>query len=87
MRNIVERGERGVFDQGHLTRMASANPRARAYLDRSDARPIDPVFLPLRDAEFSTPILGGIFSAHHDAGPLLGRLLIERLYGPQCEPR
>lgn len=59
---------------------------ARAYLDRSDARPIDPVLLPLRDAEFTTTSLGGIFSAIHDAGPdSWGRFLIERLYGPQSE--
>lgn len=59
---------------------------ARAYLDRSDARPIDPVLLPLRDAEFTTTVLGGIFSALHDAGPdSWGRFLIERLYGPQTE--
>ena len=59
---------------------------ARAYLDRSDARPIDPVVLPLRDAEFTTTALGGIFSALHDAGPdSWGRLLIERLHGPQSE--
>jgi serine/threonine-protein kinase HipA len=59
---------------------------ARAYLDRSDARPIDPVLLPLRDAEFTTTTLGGIFSALHDAGPdSWGRFLIERLYGPQSE--
>ena len=59
---------------------------ARAYLDRSDARPIDPVLLPLRDAEFTTTSLGGIFSAFHDAGPdSWGRFLIERLYGPQSE--
>jgi len=59
---------------------------ARAYLDRSDARPIDPVLLPLRDAEFTTTTLGGIFAALHDAGPdSWGRFLIERLYGPQSE--
>ena len=59
---------------------------ARAYLDRSDARPIDPVLLPLRDAEFTTTALGGIFSALHDAGPdSWGRFLIERLHGPQSE--
>ena len=59
---------------------------ARAYLDRSNARPIDPVLLPLRDAEFTTTTLGGIFSALHDAGPdSWGRFLIERLYGPQTE--
>ncbi|HEV2268920.1 MAG TPA: HipA domain-containing protein [Steroidobacteraceae bacterium] len=59
---------------------------ARAYLDRSDARPIDPVLLPLRDAEFTTTSLGGIFSAFHDAGPdSWGRFLSERLYGPRSE--
>ena len=59
---------------------------ARTYLDRSDARPVDPVLLPLRDAEFTTTTLGGIFSALHDAGPdSWGRFLIERLYGPQSE--
>lgn len=59
---------------------------ARAYLDRSDARPVDPVLLPLRDAEFTTTTLGGIFSALHDAGPdSWGRFLIERLHGPQSE--
>ena len=57
---------------------------ARSYLDRSDARPVDPVLLPLRDAEFTTTSLGGIFSALHDAGPDgWGRLRIERLHGPQ----
>ncbi len=59
---------------------------ARTYLDRPDARPIDPVLLPLRDAEFTTTTLGGIFSALHDAGPdSWGRFLIERLHGPQSE--
>lgn len=59
---------------------------ARAYLNRSDARPVDPVLLPLRDAEFTTAALGGIFSALHDAGPdSWGRFLIERLHGPQTE--
>jgi serine/threonine-protein kinase HipA len=59
---------------------------ARAYLERADARPIDPVLLPLRDAEFTTTALGGIFSAIHDAGPdSWGRFLIERLRGPQNE--
>jgi serine/threonine-protein kinase HipA len=59
---------------------------ARAYLDRTDARPVDPVLLPLQDTEFSTTALGGIFSALHDAGPdSWGRFLIERLYGPQSE--
>lgn len=59
---------------------------ARAYLERADARPIDPVLLPLRDAEFTTTTLGGIFSAIHDAGPdSWGRFLIERLHGPQHE--
>lgn len=59
---------------------------ARTYLDRADARPIDPVLLPLRDVEFTTTALGGIFSAFHDAGPdSWGRFLIERLYGPQTE--
>lgn len=59
---------------------------SRAYLDRSDARPIDPVLVPLQDREFTTTALGGIFSALHDAGPdSWGRFLIERLYGPQSE--
>ena len=59
---------------------------ARAYLERSDARPIDPVLLPLQDKEFTTTALGGIFSALHDAGPdSWGRYLIERLHGPQNE--
>lgn len=59
---------------------------ARTYLDRSDARPVDPVLLPLQDAEFTTTTLGGIFSAFHDAGPdSWGRFLIERLHGPQSE--
>ena len=59
---------------------------ARTYLDRSDARPVDPVLLPLRDAEFTTTTLGGIFSALHDAGTdSWGRFLIERLHGPQSE--
>ena len=59
---------------------------ARAYLDRRDARPIDPVLLPLRDEQFTTTSLGGIFSALHDAGPdQWGRYLIERLHGPQNE--
>ncbi len=59
---------------------------ARTYLDRSDARPVDPVLLPLRDAEFTTTTLGGIFSALHDAGPdSWGRFLIERLHGSQSE--
>lgn len=59
---------------------------ARAYLDRPNARPIDPVLLPLRDEQFTTTSLGGIFSALHDAGPdQWGRYLIERLHGPQDE--
>lgn len=59
---------------------------ARTYLERSDAWPIDPVLLPLRDEEFTTTTLGGIFSALLDAGPdSWGRFLIERLHGPQSE--
>ncbi len=66
--------------------MSVGSSNARTYLDRSDARPVDPVLLPLRDAEFTTTTLGGIFSALHDAGPdSWGRFLIERLYGPQRE--
>ena len=59
---------------------------AQAYLDRSDARPVDPVLLPLRDEQFTTTSLGGIFSALHDAGPdQWGRYVIQRLHGPQDE--
>jgi serine/threonine-protein kinase HipA len=59
---------------------------AQAYLDRSDARPVDPVLLPLRDGQFTTTSLGGIFSALHDAGPdQWGRYVIQRLHGPQNE--
>lgn len=59
---------------------------ARAYLERALASPIDPVVLPLKDSEFTTTALGGIFSALHDAAPdSWGRHLIERLYGPQNE--
>lgn len=44
------------------------------------------MLLPLKDAEFTTNALGGIFSALRDAGPdSWGRFLIERLYGPQSE--
>lgn len=57
---------------------------ARSYLDHAGALPLDPVLLPLRDAEFKTADLGGIFGVLRDAGPdTWGRLLIDRLHGSQ----
>lgn len=56
----------------------------RDYLAGSGALALDPVLLPLRDAEFTTTDLNGIFNALRDAGPdNWGRLLIDRLHGPQ----
>lgn len=58
----------------------------RDYLNELGAIALDPVLLPLRDAEFSTTHLNGIFSALLDAGPdSWGRRVIERVHGAQDE--
>ncbi len=51
----------------------------RTYLDRSDAVAIDPVNLPLKDTEFTTSKVGGMFGALRDTAPdAWGRMVIER---------
>jgi len=50
-----------------------------AYLERSDAVPLDPFELPLREGRFETVKLSGIFGALRDASPdAWGRRIIER---------
>lgn len=50
-----------------------------AYLSRSDAVPLDPFELPLRQGRFETVKLNGIFGALRDASPdAWGRRIIER---------
>ncbi|HUI59489.1 MAG TPA: type II toxin-antitoxin system HipA family toxin [Steroidobacteraceae bacterium] len=50
-----------------------------AYLERSDAVPLDPFELPLRQGRFETVKLRGIFGALRDASPdAWGRRIIER---------
>jgi serine/threonine-protein kinase HipA len=50
-----------------------------AYLERSDAVPLDPFELPLREGRFETVKLRGIFGALRDASPdTWGRRIIER---------
>jgi len=50
-----------------------------AYLGRSDAVPLDPFELPLREGRFETVKLSGIFGALRDASPdSWGRRIIER---------
>ena len=51
----------------------------RTYLDRSDAVAIDPVNLPLKDTEFTTTKVEGMFGALRDTAPdAWGRMVIER---------
>ena len=51
----------------------------RTYLDRLDAVAIDPVNLPLRDIEFTTTKVNGMFGAMRDTAPdHWGRMVIER---------
>ncbi len=51
----------------------------RSYLDRRDAVAIDPVNLPLRDTEFTTTKVNGMFGAMRDTAPdHWGRMVIER---------
>ena len=51
----------------------------RTYLDRSDAVAIDPVNLPLKDTEFTTTKIEGMFGALRDTAPdTWGRMVIER---------
>jgi serine/threonine-protein kinase HipA len=51
----------------------------RSYLERRNAVPVDPVNLPLRDSEFTTARIGGIFGALRDTAPdAWGRMIIER---------
>lgn len=50
-----------------------------AYLERSDAVPLDPFELPLREGRFETVKLSGIFGSLRDASPdAWGRHIIER---------
>lgn len=50
-----------------------------AYLERSDAVPLDPFELPLREGRFETVKLSGIFGSVRDASPdAWGRRIIER---------
>ena len=50
-----------------------------AYLERSDAVPLDPFELPLREGRFETVKLSGIFGSLRDASPdTWGRRIIER---------
>jgi len=51
----------------------------RTYLERSEAVAIDPVNLPLKDSEFTTTKVGGMFGALRDTAPdAWGRMVIER---------
>ncbi len=51
----------------------------RTYLDRLGAVAIDPVNLPLRDTEFTTTKVNGMFGAMRDTAPdHWGRMVIER---------
>ncbi len=51
----------------------------RTYLDRRDAVAIDPVNLPLKDTEFTTTKVDGMFGALRDTAPdTWGRMVIER---------
>ncbi|MCH8813029.1 MAG: type II toxin-antitoxin system HipA family toxin [Gemmatimonadetes bacterium] len=51
----------------------------RSYLDRSNAVAIDPVNLPLRDTEFTTTKVEGMFGALRDTAPdAWGRMVIDR---------
>ena len=51
----------------------------RTYLDRPDAVAIDPVNLPLKDTEFTTTKINGMFGVMRDTAPdHWGRMVIER---------
>ena len=51
----------------------------RSYLDRSDAVAIDPINLPLKDTEFTTTKVEGMFGALRDTAPdAWGRMIIDR---------
>ena len=59
---------------------------ARTYLDRTGALPLDPVLLPLRESEFRTTDLDGVFGVFRDAAPdSWGKRVIDRLHGKQDE--
>jgi len=70
----------GFFEQQERAGVALGvfvyNP---AYLERSDAVPLDPFELPLREGRFETVKLQGIFGSLRDASPdAWGRRIIER---------
>jgi serine/threonine-protein kinase HipA len=70
----------GLFQQEDRSGIALGvfvyNP---SYLARSDAVPLDPFELPLREGRFETAKLNGIFGALRDASPdTWGRRIIER---------
>lgn len=51
----------------------------QSYLNRAEAVAIDPINLPLRDTEFTTAKVGGLFGALRDTAPdAWGRMVIER---------
>jgi len=51
----------------------------RSYLERVNAIPLDPVHLPLKDTEFETTKIDGMFGALRDTAPdAWGRMVIER---------
>ena len=53
----------------------------RTYLTRPDAVAIDPVHLPLKDTEFTTTKVGGMFGALRDTAPdAWGRMVLERRF-------
>jgi serine/threonine-protein kinase HipA len=58
----------------------------KAYLDDPDARPLDPVLLPLKNKSFESTLLNGHFSVLLDAGPdSWGRREIDQNAGPQTD--
>lgn len=60
---------------------------ARSYLDRSCARSIDPVLLPLRDGEYATTAQLGFFGVFVDASPDdWGRGVIDLMFGVPESP-
>jgi serine/threonine-protein kinase HipA len=70
----------GFFEQRERAGVALGifvyNP---TYLERSDAVPLDPFELPLREGRFETVKLSGIFGSLRDASPdAWGRRIIER---------
>lgn len=67
------------FDDG---RPHSVFRYGRRYLERDDAYAIDPVQLPLRDAQIATEEGFALFNGIRDAGPdRWGRYLLERRFG------